>query len=574
MKQIIKKLFIAFSFVFIFATTCLTTFAKNNVSNIDIYVAIHDDGSATITQKWTGTFNEGTEVYLPIEDRNLTVKNLKVWKDSIEYADANGWNVDWNFEQKKWRSGIHNTFSGVELCFGISEYGSNTYTFSYDINPLVRGYQDADGFNFQFVNSNMDTFPSNVHLQIKLDDGKVLSSENARIWGFGYDGAINFAEDGSVIAFSRNPLTYGNYMNITLKIFKGFVTPTVNIDGTFDNKILNTALEGSSYKEIIESNERNEIFNWFIFAIMLIPIVLPIFSAVLAIISSIRRRIELKKYYKEANYFRDKPNGGSIEKTYTLYKDFDIWKNKETNVIGAIIMRMINDGNLEVIQEKSYGLFGKEKIRTSLKIGTEPTDPLIKELYDIIIKAAGSDGILQEDELKKYAKKNYDDLTDYLNSIENKGHKALKNSDCYLKKKGNKLKHLTSIGKEELSEVYGLRKFLDEFTLISERSITEGVIWEDLIVYATLFGIAKKVLKELKKLYPEKLVEIEKLSDTYYVSDTYYRTLYYSSLNAQRAAVAREAARAATIAAKGFGGSVSFGGGGGFSGGGSGGGTR
>ena len=56
----------------------IPTFAKNNVSNISIDVVVHDNGSATITQQWQGRFNEGTEVYLPIQDESLIIKNFKV----------------------------------------------------------------------------------------------------------------------------------------------------------------------------------------------------------------------------------------------------------------------------------------------------------------------------------------------------------------------------------------------------------------------------------------------------------------------------------------------------------------
>ena len=130
------------------------------------------------------------------------------------------------------------------------------------------------------------------------------------------------------------------------------------------------------------------------------------------------------------------------------------------------------------------------------------------------------------------------------------------------------LNDLTDVGQKELSEVYGMRKFLDEFTLVSEKEIIEVKIWENLLIYATLFGLAKKVLKDLEKLYPDKIVEIEKVSNTVNISNTYYRALYLSSING------RKAVEAARRAASGFGGHVSVGGGGGFSGGGHGGGSR
>lgn len=566
-KTKIKKIFFIASTLLAILLFSASVFAKNHVDNMDIDVSIHNNGSATITQRWAGTFDEGTEVYLPIEDKKLIVRNFKVWKANREYLSADGWNVDWSFENKKWRSGINYTDKGLELCFGISEYGNNIYTFSYDIDPLVRSYMDSDGFNFQFVNPNMGTFPSNVNLRIKLDDDKKLSTQNARIWGFGFDGMALFSEEGYAVAYSTSPLSGRNYMNITLEIFKGLLEPNVRVNDTFENAILNVALEGSSYSEYLGQDRGltpAHIMFLGIFGIVLIGIIS-------AIVSKVKRKTVLKAFYKNGNYFRDNPNGGNLVMTHILYKDFDIWKNKETNVIGAIIMKLINNGNLEPLQEKSYGFFGNEKVSTSLKIGKEPEDPLLRELYDIIIKAAGDDGVLQENELKKYAQNNYEALIDYIKSLDTKGHNALNKESCYNKVGGNKLKDLNEKGQKELSEVYGLRKFLDEFTLINERSVTEGVIWEDLMVYATLFGIAKKVLSELKKVYPEKLVEIEKISHTYYVSDIYFRNLYYSTYNARRAA---EIARAATIAAKGLGGAVSLSGGGGFSGGGSGGGTR
>ncbi|MBO6119596.1 MAG: DUF2207 domain-containing protein [Lachnospiraceae bacterium] len=559
---------------------CSFIYAKNHVDNIDIDVAIHDNGSATITQRWTGTFDEGTEIYIPIEDKSLIIKNFKVWKSNREYLSADGWDVDWSFDGKKWRSGINYTDKGVELCFGISEYGNNIYTFTYDVDPLVKSYRDADGFNFQFVNSNMSIFPSDVNLRIKLDDDKKLTTDNARIWGFGYEGMTAFSEDGYAVAFSTNPLFNRDYMNVTLEIFKGMLNPNVSVSENFEDTVLKRALEGSSYKEVIEAEDSEatkevieaEDSEATAFAKVILGIFGLVFlSGIAKIVSKIKRRMSLKRFYKETNYFRDTPNGGSILMTNSLYKDFDIWKNKETNVIGAIIMKMINDGNLKPLKEKSYGFLGREKESTSLKVGKVPKDPLLRELYDIIIQAAGPDNILQENELKKYAKLNYDELVNYLDSLDTKGHNELHREDCYNKIFGTKLKDLTDKGKSELSEVYGLRKFLDEFTLINERSITEGVIWEDLMVYATLFGIAKKVLSELKKIYPDRLLEIEKMSNTYYVSDIYFRSLYYYTLSARRAA---NVARAASMAAQGLGGASSIGGGGGFSGGGSGGGTR
>ena len=568
MKNIIKKIITFLMVQFFCIVFIFTAFAKNNVANIDVDVVIKSNGSATITERWSGTFDEGTEVYKPIEDKSLNIRNFKVSKDGRDFMQSAVWDVNSSFTDKAWRYGINKTDLGVELCFGISSYGYNTYIFSYDVDPFVKGYDDYDGFNFQFVNPEMSTTPTSIMIKVRHENPNVvISTDNARIWGFGFEGQA-FISSNSGAAVSSTPLNYNEYANIMMSFMKGIFAPNVKIDGSFDDLVRDVALIDSTYAETIKRDKTSDLIHKIIYGVF---VLIFLSSFIIPLFRAHRRKTILKNFYNDTNYFRDTPNGGDIAMTHVLYNDFDIWKNKESNTVGAIIMKMINDKNLEPLQEKSYGFFGKEKISTSLKVGPPPTEPIVKELYNIIILAAGEDGILQENELSKYAKKNYEALTHYIESIENRGHSALNEKFCYNKILGKNLKDLNEQGQTELKEVFGLRKFLDEFTLISERSLTEGVIWENLLIYATQFGLAKKVLSELKKLYPEKLVEIQNYETTIYLSDIYFRSLYFSSLNARRAV---NAARLATMAANGLGGAVSHGGGGGFSGGGHGGGTR
>ena len=109
----------------------------------------------------------------------------------------------------------------------------------------------------------------------------------------------------------------------------------------------------------------------------------------------------------------------------------------------------------------------------------------------------------------------------------------------------------------------GLKKYLDEFSLISERSIDEVVIWKEYMVYATLFGTADKVIKQFEKVYPDRIPEFESYNTNVVIAHSYYHSMHRS---AQRALQQKRTS--------GAGGHSSFGGGGGFSGGGSGGGSR
>lgn len=133
----------------------------------------------------------------------------------------------------------------------------------------------------------------------------------------------------------------------------------------------------------------------------------------------------------------------------------------------------------------------------------------------------------------------------------------------FIRGAGNRISDLSDKGKSELSEVMGLKKYLSEFTLISEREVNEVSIWKEYMIYAVLFGIGEKVIKQLEKLYPDKLPEITAYNRNVIIATGYCRSMYSSS---QRAIQARRTS--------GGGGLASLGGGGGFSGGGRGGGSR
>lgn len=44
---------------------------------------------------------------------------------------------------------------------------------------------------------------------------------------------------------------------------------------------------------------------------------------------------------------------------------------------------------------------------------------------------------------------------------------------------------------------------MEDFSYLNEKEVPELVLWEKYLVFATAFGIAEKVLKQLKVKYPE-----------------------------------------------------------------------
>ena len=114
-------------------------------------------------------------------------------------------------------------------------------------------------------------------------------------------------------------------------------------------------------------------------------------------------------------------------------------------------------------------------------------------------------------------------------------------------------------------ELYGLKLFLQEFSRIDTKEVLEVHIWDEYLMFAYLFGIADKVAKQLKNLYPETLNN--PYDDTYFD----YNTVLFINNISTRSVSAASSARAAAESYSGGGGGFSSGGGGGgsFGGGGS-----
>lgn len=537
--------------------------AANNVSNIDMVVALQKDGSATITQTWTGDFEEGTECYLPVQHLgNRTIKNFSVHdaKGAFRYVDD--WDVNAGLEEKKGTCGIVKTDEGYELCFGIGSYGHNTYTFQYTVTDLVQGYHEQDGFNYQFVNSGMGTLPTKVSIVVKMADGTAINDNNTDIWAFGFEGNIHFQQDGLVYASTTKPLANKEESVIIMMGFhKGLFSPQVTNDKDF-SEVKEKAFKGSTYDTEDDSGSLG----------VTILVFLAFFAAavwlVLKMVFSIRRRMQLKEFYQNAHYFREAPIGGNMGAVFVMGRDFSQIKEDDA-IITAMFLRLIVNGNLEAMVEKSVGFMGREKENISLKLVSMPDKaaPYEQKFYQILVKASGEDHILQEKELEKYCKSHYQSVQSVVENAKEEGINTLSEMNCYTGKSNRSLKGLTQIGKDMLGQIVGFKKYLLEFSLIKERSVNEVLIWQDCLVFAGLLGIADQVKDEFKKMYPGDLYpNVPNANDlNYYL----FLSMRYNYASFHAAEAAAQAARSA-----GSGGSSSFGGGGGFSGGGVGGGTR
>lgn len=65
-----------------------------------------------------------------------------------------------------------------------------------------------------------------------------------------------------------------------------------------------------------------------------------------------------------------------------------------------------------------------------------------------------------------------------------------------------KVNPFTQKGVNEREKWKGLKKYMEDFSLLNEKEVMDVEIWERFLVYATAFGISEKVIKQLKLVYP------------------------------------------------------------------------
>jgi len=561
-KKFISTILCIFLFIILMGEA---TLGVNNVSDINVDVVIYDDGSVYITQTWNSNFTEGTEGYIPIQNLGeMSISDFLVSDVNGAYTFVEDWDIHASFKEKSGKYGMVKTPEGYELCWGISEYGKKRYAIEYKINNFVGSYKDYDGFNFQFISSGMGTLPTDVTVKIILQNGTKLDASNAGIWAFGFDGQINF-ENGEVIAYTESPLSSSrDSVIIMMQLSKGLINPTRIVDINFED-VKVRAFEGSDYDNKtdtggISSELPDEEIGFFASVMTFLIFALPGILILCFFIRRGKRKKKARTLYKNADYFREIPIEGNLEATFVLARQCD-QINNDGLLIGSAFLKLINEGCLEPMNEKTVGFFGKEKENVSLRLINPPlfTGVTTKMLYDLLILASSSDQILQERELEDYCFRNHAAIKKIIEAAKADGKNTLVQIDCYDKSKKGKIYGLSERGEKLLLNIIGFKKYLLDFSIIDERSIDESIIWQDYLTFATLLGIAEKIIEQFEKVYPNP-TEYSENAHYYYMLAHRYNKASYGA--------------AQTARSGGSGGSSSFGGGGGFSGGGSGGGTR
>ena len=517
--------------------------------------------------------------------------------------------------------GLINEKGMFEIAWGVGLDNSSAnrkYKIEYTVNDAIAKYQDKAELYWQFVGADFEVNAQKVLGTITLPQN-VISQDEIRVWGHTEDlnGEIHVV-DSRTIEFEVNGRNRGKYIEVRT------LFPTEMITTRMQNKKILQEVIAEETVWAEEANQkranRQMMKNVVVIGVTVISAVLSVFL----LKSIFRKAKEAKSLNKikpsqEMMYFREMPREDATpaEALYLIKKQTSTFMSDE---IGKIFSATLLDLGLkkclsfEVIKNEK----GKENIYIEIK--KKATVTLTKEeiaVLEFLLQACGEKDKISVKELEKYIQKSQTKVVKLKDTIDKWIPKRLqeigledeKQKEEYKKYSDqivggffglffsfiigaivasefgawvligiipliilqiinlivtrnlqSKINVFTQNGIDEIEKWKGLKKYMQEFSLLKEKEVPDLVIWEKFLVYATVFGIADKVIKQLKIVYPnmEEISDINNYTYLYFMMHTNFSTSFSNSVSTSMTSSYSSAT----------------GGGGGFSGGGGGGGGR
>ena len=487
-------------FVIPFNNSFADTFYKNTIN-----VRINKDGSADIESIMDFEPSKGTEYFVPVNNLgkseivNFKVSEIKDGKE-VPYESLESWNTKKTREEKAKKSGVVKTDKGYELCFGFGEYQRKTFILRYRVTNFIKLLKDSDMIYWQFVNKGLSAAPGEVKLTITKGEGS-FDNTNSKIWAFGNKGTIEFS-DGKIVFNSLTGLTSSNYVTVLVQLNKGDITSGETIDKDF-SYYKDLAFKGSDYTKKANKKSSNKIFYVAGGIIVAIVVLVKIFGK--------KKSNGYQKGDFKGEYYRDIP-----EKEWWKLSDIleDIGFDGQESIISAYFIKWIQEKILIPVTEEKGLIFKKDTLALKIKSGfnNDFEEKVERKLFAMFAGAAGADGILQENEFSDYLEDtdNQEEFESIEEDLEELSNEYASKNDLFEKSSKGKYSHTYSEkGKEFTAKLVKNYNYLKDFSLLSEREISEIKVWKNLLIYATLYDVADEVEKQLKKLSPEFLRNID-----------------------------------------------------------------
>ena len=518
-----------------------------------------------INVKYTNTlyksFKKDKSKYSSIS--NVTVKDITNENQITSFTKTDEWAYH---VQKGYYYGTDNEDGNFEIGWGVgldTTTANKKYQISYTVKDAITKYNDYAELYWQFVGKDFEVNASKITGTVYLPSN-VSNKDEIKVWGHtaGLNGTI-YATDTNKIQFEINQFKNGTYVEVrtlfptSLIINSGRVKQTDILDKAVKEET-KWADKANTKRKV--ANWLDENSDWFYFAVVIVifgSIFLIVIIAELKQTKKYREKLqELENKEKivastQYKYFRDIPDENAtpgevmrilnpirsqfsssefgkifsatmLDLTLKKYLDIKLEKNqKNKDVTNIYVLKQVSDGlkpNEERIMTFIRNAAGSKKVMTLkelqsyIKEHPSKVESLLSSTFKSVETQLGNDEILDLEAYSDYSK--------YSNA--KIGYIVLIIVLCWFVfavipiiaivisainailcwKIQKKLSIFTQKGIDKQTEWKGLKVFMEEFSMLDKREVPELVIWEKYLVYATAMGVADKVIKQLKIVYP------------------------------------------------------------------------
>ena len=522
--------------------------------------------------------------------------------------------------------------------------GKKTIEISYTLSNLMLQYVDCDGLYYKFVSEDNTMYINNFYAKVNFC--QPVTEDTVAVWTHIDTGnAGNYLDTNgyNYVEYKGEDIPENMYIETRILFpddnysSQKFNNNPFSSNNTFDNIVeQESEWQEAHFKEVKKINTMKTI-DYVVMGILLaVGIALVVFF------------ICKRRPYVDHNapeYIRDIPSGYTAGEAEPIFEYYD-HKTDVADGISATIMDLFRRGyiNIKEGEKKKQAVITINRTDTetlfdadlNVVSGLAPHERTIFELLKTVAQYHGGEFTMKE--MEKYADKYSERVGKIIKTYEKQAKAKTVDVGCYPGKK-DKLKNnyqkasvmmgvigffvmlatfaysgglwtftwtfvgslitaialsivasrkkapLTRYGQQEHNKMVAFARFMTDFSKMDEHTIPELVMWEEYMVFATAFGIADEVSKQLEIKYPKYTEVMDNTS--YYANDRRYLMFYYcsprfrmrhsfgvtesfKSINTNIARI--EAAKKAAANAKKYGGGSGgrSGGGGGFRGGGGG----
>ena len=576
------------------------------LNKLDFDVYINEDGSMDVTETWDISIRNTNTLYKTFkidEDKYTSIENVTV-KDVTTGQTLTMIDEEMYHVTKNCYYGLINSKGNFEIAWGVgldNSHDVKTYEISYTVKDAIGKYNDYAELYWQFIGEDFEISADKVTGTITLPS-MAESTDDIKVWGHTeqLNGEIHVT-DKNKIKFQIDNFNAGRYVEVRILFQKEMIETSGR---TYNENRYDTVIEEET-KWANQANLRREweeieeeVIATFVVFIIIALCIIFIEKAV----KYGKKLASINKYKPEQklDYFRELPDKNTTpgEATYILEEPYNRFSGYYGKIFSATLLDLKLKKYIDLRVEKNEKKKDKIYIKR-LKPADEKLKSDEKNILDFIYRVNKSKEEVEIKELEKY-------IREHSTSVEKLIKQSKKNIESQLGKEGkinkseideysnyggtsgvyyvfaimvlfwafplaivflingilcSKIKKninvLTQKGIDEKEKWKGLKKYMEDFSLLNEKEVPAIEVWEHYLVYATAFGIADKVLKQLKTIYPN-IDELDTIN-----TSTYMYFMYHSNFSSSFTSSINSSISSAHSSATGGGGGFSGGGGGG-----------